>query len=56
MLRGKTAGSAARRDEALNEPDIRTRLLSSQDRVRELKYGQVTLEDLKAVMIHDRSQ
>jgi hypothetical protein len=56
VLRGKTARPAARRDGALNEPDIRTRLLSSQDRVRELKYGQVTLKDLKAVMIHDRSQ
>jgi hypothetical protein len=56
VLRGKTAGSAARRDGALNEPDIRTRLLSSQDRVCELNYGQVTLEDFKAVRIHGRSQ
>lgn len=56
VLRGKAAGSAARRDGALNEPDIRSRLVSSQDRVCELNYGQVTLQSLKAVMIHDRSQ
>jgi hypothetical protein len=45
-----------RRDGALNEPVIRACLVSSQDRVCELNYGQVTLQGLKAVMIHDRSQ
>jgi len=56
VLRGKAAGSAARRDGALNEPDIRARLVSSQDRVCELNYREVTFQGLKAVMIHDRSQ
>jgi hypothetical protein len=51
---GRRVGGPA--DGALNEPDIRARLVSSQDRVCELNYGQVTLQGLKAVMIHDRSQ
>jgi hypothetical protein len=56
VLSSKAAGPPARRDGALNEPDIRARLVSSQDRVCELNYGQVTVQGLKAVMIHDRSQ
>jgi hypothetical protein len=40
---------------AVNEPDVRACLVGSWDRVGELGHGQVTVQGLKAVMIHGRN-
>jgi hypothetical protein len=40
---------------AVSEPDVRACLVGSWDRVGELGHGQVTVQGLKAVMIHGRN-